>query len=277
MGIRIFFILLAGILFAGCATGRQDGFGFGIGQSPQEPWQLVRERLLSGEGELEETREFSYSFTGDLVQEKVLDAADRLRAIVSYDYRDGRRAERRSYNRKGELTGKRTYTYTSKGFLETENYFDGSGGLLMTSKFSYNYWGDRIEWFTASAAGRFIASTRYTYEKGLPSVMSLCGANGEESTITLAYDGQGRKIRASYLNAAGNPEKEIAFSYDAQGRLAEEKTFSAFRILLGRTVYEYSTEDGRTEKIYRYDGKGKPKETVIQDFVLREKTGTASL
>jgi hypothetical protein len=271
---RIFFIFLAGILFSGCVTRYQDGLG---GAQPrEEPWQLVRETLLRAEGAPEEVREFSYSAAGDLVGEKILDAAGGVRAIVSYDYRDGRRAERRGYNQKGELTGKRTYTYTSKGLPETENYFDGSGRLLMSSKFTYNSWGDKTEWFTVDSSGRLVASTRYTYEKGLPSVVILCGANGEETVITCTYDAQGRKIREAHVNAAGNPEKEIVFSYDAQGRLEREEVFSAFKTSLGKTVYEYSAEEGLTEKIYRYDNRGNPRETLIQDFVLREKKEAAA-
>jgi hypothetical protein len=275
MRIKTFFILLAGILFAGCATRYQDGLR-GV-QPPEESWQLVRETVLMSEGKPEQRREFFYSPGGDLVREKIFDAAGRIRTIVFYDYRDGRATERRSYNENGILMGKRTYTYTSKGLPETENYFDGSDRLLMSSKFTYNYWGDKTEWLTVDAGGRLIASTRYAYEKGLPSVMNLRGAQGEESTITLAYDGQGRKIHETYLNASGNLEKEIAFSYDAQGRLIGEEIFSAFKTSLGKTVYEYSTEAGRTKKIYRYDARGNPKETVIHDFVLQEKTGEASL
>ena len=146
----VFVILAAGVFFTGCVT----GYGT-TGVSPAEPsLQLVRETVLGAGGEPTEVREFSYTSTGELAEERLLDAAGRIREIISYSYRDGRRIERRSYAASGELTGKRTYTYTAKGLPETECYFDGAGNPVLVSRFSYNYWGDTIEWITTDTEGR---------------------------------------------------------------------------------------------------------------------------
>ena len=256
-------ILAAGVLFAGCVTPR---YGAAAEESPQ---QLVRETVLDAGGEPSETREFTYSSTGELAEERLFDAAGRVREISSSSYRDGRRVERRTYTASGELTGKRTYTYTAKGLPETECYFDGEGNLLLVSRYSYNYWGDRTTWTTTDAEGRLIASTRYTYERGRPRTLRLTGAQGSETTIEMNYDKEGRKIRAAYTGVTGKPEKEITFHYDGQGRLAGEETFSAFGNLIGKTVYAYTEDSPQPEKIHRYDGRGNPRETVIQEFALR--------
>ncbi|MCL1818867.1 MAG: hypothetical protein FWG35_08035 [Spirochaetaceae bacterium] len=257
-------ILAAGVLLAGCVSPR-----YGAAVDEKSSQQLVRETVLGAGGEPAETREFTYSPAGELVEEKLFDAAGRVREISSSSYQDGRRVERASYAASGELTGRRTYTYTTKGLTETECYFDGAGKLLLVSRFRYNYWGDTIDWVTTDAEGRLVASTRYTYEKGRPRTMRLTGALGNETIVELSYDADGRKTRAAYTGAAGNTEKEIAFRYDERGRLAGEEIFSAFGTLIGKTVYAY-TENGRQpEKIYRYDGRGNPRETVIQEFALR--------
>ena len=262
-------ILAAGIFFTGCVT------GYGVNSPEESSQQLVRETVLGAGGEPSEVREFSYSLAGELTEERLLDAAGQVREISSSSYRDGRRVERRSYTSSGELTGRRTYTYTAKGLPETECYFDGTGQLLLVSRFSYNYWGDTIEWITTDAAGILYASTRYTYEKGRPSTMRLSGAQGNETIVQMSYDKEGRKTRAAYTDAVGKPEKEIAFRYDGQGRLASEEIFSAFGNLMGKTVYTYAGNSRQPEKISRYDGRGNPRETIVQEFALRTTTEPA--
>ena len=256
-------LLATSLLSLGCAT------QYGLSAPAADERQLVRETVLRAADTPDAVREFSYSSEGKLSQEKLSDAKGSVRETVFYEYKDGRMAERRVFSHSGELTGRRTYTYTSKGLPETENYFDGEGRLLMSSHFAYNYWGDRTEWTTINAAGSLMARTRYTYEKGRPVTMVLSGSNGEKNlTITTAYNAEGRRILETYVNAAGFPEKEVVFSYDEQGRLLCEETFSSVRSFQGKTVYEYSAGAAQPEKIYRYDSRGNPQETVIQEFAL---------
>ena len=273
MRIRTILVILVGsILFLGCVT----HFGVGTVEVTESSRRLVRETVLDAGGGPSEVREFAYTFEGELVEERLLDAAGRVKEMSSFSYRDGRKIERRSYAASGELTGRRTYTYTPKGLPETERYFDGAGKPLFVSRFSYNYWGDTTEWTTLGADGRLIACTRYTYEKGRVLTMTLSGAQGAGTTVQMSYDTEGRKIRAAYTGATGKAEKEITFRYDEQGRLAGEETFSAFGNLLGKTVYAYTHDGRQPEKIYRYDGKGNPRETIIQEFAVKEKTKAVS-
>ena len=265
MNIKTIAVFAAGLLLAGCVTRYEAG--------EADPSRLlVRETVFRSGEEPSEVREFSYSPAGQLIQEKLLGEAGRVREIATYSYSGGRVAERRACTASGELSGRRTYTYTAKGLPETESYYDGKGRLLYVSRFSYNYWGDTNEWTTSDAKGVLIASTRYTYEKGRLLTLKTIGAQGSETTVQMSYDAAGRKTRAAYTGATGKPEKEIAFSYDSQGRLAAEETFSAFGTPLGKTVYAYTDGSRQPGKIYRYDGRGNQRETIGFTFLSTDRS-----
>jgi hypothetical protein len=266
-------MLLAAALMAGCATRFQGKDSL---QAVREPSQrLIKQTVLRPDNTPDSVREFSRTFDGKLAQEKILDAAGNVREIVYYDYNNGLRTERRSYNRDNKLTGRRTYSYTAGGLPETEMYYDEKGGLLMVSRFTHDSSGNKTEWTTSDASGNLMARTRYVYRKKQLQAAALSGPSGETNiTISITYNAEGRKVRETYTNTAGNTEKEILFFYDETGRLAGQETFSSFKTFSGKSVYVYAGEDEEPEKIFRYDNRGNPRETVIQEYALGgEKSG----
>jgi antitoxin component YwqK of YwqJK toxin-antitoxin module len=267
---------------AGCATRYQGRDGLrpvaAVEAEQDSAQQLLKATVLRADNTQDGAREFVYSPDGKVIQEKITDAAGDLRGAVHYEYTGGLRAERRSYNQSNILVGRRTYSYTAKGLPETEKYYDEKGGLLMVSRFVYDSSGNKIEWTTSDAAGNLVASTRYAYQKGRPQTAILSGPSGEVNmTINFSYDPEGKKIRETYTNMAGNTEKRIVFFYDERGRLVSEETFSPFKTFLGKTVYEYSEDYGKPEKIYRYDDRGNPRETVINEYALKAEESGAAL
>ena len=267
----VYAILAAGVFLAGCATGA----GTQGGGPADTSRQLVRETVLEAGGEPYEIREFSYSPTGELVEERLFDASGQVREISSSVYNEGRRTERRSYAASGELLGRRTYTYTAKGLLESESFFDGEGRFLFVSRFSYNYWGDTIEWITTDAEGRLMAATHSTYERGRARTITLSGAHGNETIVQVGYDRDGRKVRETHDGGEENQGKEILFYYDERGRLAYEEVVSGFGNLLGRTVYVYTADNRQPDTIRLYDGRGNPRRTLIHEFALRPESGSS--
>jgi hypothetical protein len=269
---RILFIIISFSLAAGCATEP-------AGQ-PDQPiakenlQRLIKETSLFADNDADQIREYSYSANGtQVVQEKVIDAASgRVREIIYYDYQNGLKAERRSYNADNKLTGRRTYTYTAAGLPETEKYFDEQNVLTMSSAYTYDAGGNKTKWITTNAAGTVMASTVYIYQNGQNGRLAatiLSGLNTvSDLTVSITYDAAGRNIRETYTTPAGNIEKEITCQYDDLGRVKIQETLSSFKTSLGKTVYTYSGSREGPDRIEYFDDKGKLQKTIINDWIM---------
>jgi hypothetical protein len=278
MFIRTLIISIIFSLAAGCATEPAEQQ---IRPSGGEPIQrLIRETIFLADDTADQIREYSYSADGtQVVQEKVIDAASgSVREIVYYDYRNGLRAERRSYNEDNKLTGRRTYTYTAGGLPETEKYFDEQNVLTMCSAYTYDAGGNKLEWTTTGADGTVMATTRYTYQNGRLAGTILSGPDTTaDLTINISYDPAGKTILETYTTPAGNTEKEITYLYDEQGRVKIQETFSSFKNSMGKIVYTYSGQRKQADRIQYFDEKGKPQKTIANDWLIIQSSESSDL
>jgi hypothetical protein len=265
---RILFIIITFSLAAGCVT---EPAGQPDQPVAKENFQiLIRETILLEDNTADQIREYSYSAGGtQVVQEKVIDAASgRVREIVYYDYQNGLKAERRSYDGDNKLMGKRTYTYTGAGLPETEKYFDGQNVLTMSSAYAYDAAGNKTKWITTDATGAVMASSAYTYQNGRLTATILSGPNTiSDLIVSVTYDAAGKNIRETYATPAGNSEKEITCRYDDAGRLKIQETLSPFKISMGKIVYTYSGPGEKPDRIEYFDEKGKLRKTIINEWV----------
>jgi YD repeat-containing protein len=260
----VFVFLTLNLLLTGCAdkkTVKQE--------LPEQEQRLVREIVFRADNSQESMREFFYSDDGrQIIQEKLFDPANTLRETVEYIYGENKLpAERHTYSQAGKLTGKKTYTYTPAGQLQTESFYNEKGESGMVHNFVYDNEGRRTEWKTTDAKGGVMAISRYVYENGQLTGIFLAGANGIATMkIDAVYDRQGKKIFETYTNIAGGLEKETVFTYDSKNRLASQETFSGSRIFLGKTTYEYPGDWDKPEKISYFSDDGKSVGSIIQEF-----------
>lgn len=77
-----------------------------------ENGELIREEELNREGEIKETKVYSYNKYGDKIEERKLDKDGELdqKEVYSYDNR-GLRSEKKTYDKDGELVEVKKYTY----------------------------------------------------------------------------------------------------------------------------------------------------------------------
>jgi len=292
----IFFLLTASILaLAGCATSSQK-----VGTPEPNPVQqppiqqikseskkektvvvriprLIKESSLLSDGTVDEIRTYSYSPDGTRIEKEELkdSASQEILETVEYRFRNGAITERIVLDRDKKPKGRKSFTYTAAGLVESETFYDKKDVVQAVSRYTYDDAGKKIEWTTLDASGVILAITKYGYANGRLQKITLLGPSGKvDMEISFAYDEKGNKIRETYTNSVGKIEKEIGFVYDTRNRLVSENTLSPTRTVLAKVAFEYQGDSTEAGKSVYFDARDKIKKIVLFEHAYREEKRT---
>ena len=179
-----------------------------------EAGKIVSETTYDSDGNTVSTHRYEYDEDGNLVEDRLLGRNEELQSISRYEYGEkGRKVKWSVYDADDSLLAYTEYSYEDGKNTRIENYRPG-GTLDDYFVIEYDDRGRRKRetWYTAS--GDIEEYRTYTYENGaLVRETVHRGNDSVKRKIIYTNNEEGNAVKAVYMDGGDNVQERVAYEY----------------------------------------------------------------